>query len=898
MSKHAIQVAVRTRPTASFASKNLEIDEDTGVRSLANHMTAPGQGVKRPLFPQAINVQLDPSSDAVSNRQDHWKFKFNDLLYNSGLWLCRGALKHVCNDCSAGQEDVFDRLVAPVVSGVMSGTNGCIMAYGQTGAGKTYTMLGDQRIYSNRGVSPRAISAVFAEISSRPETDFSVQVSYLEIYNERIYDLLLPPGSAAPTEYALAENKRGGIVVRGLTTVPVQSEEEALHQLFSGQGNRTTAQHQLNGQSNRSHCIFSLHVSQRSRLGTAERTLHSKLNLVDLAGSERLKKTMTTTGGLADETLSRESMFINKSLSHLEQCVVALTASGRSHIPYRSSKLTNILKDSLGGNCATLLIACVWGEASHLEETLSTLKLAQRMMRVTNRTSESVTLDPALLAKRYEKQIAQLQQELLMHDALSDRSAVVYSEYTPEQRQQLASQLQAYIAADSPQAEDAALQIDSVRMMRELLVQMKIMARGWQAQLEDGGGGGRAASSMSGGGASARAPSAAGGYAVDSTDGAADRGDNNISGELVGELSSTGGGVGLGLAPPGSRPDDMHASRLLATQRRAQAAEDSALAGTAGGSNTPRRHGEGKASEEGGAADSAQSRDEAWGWYRSAEGPGHGMAGAVAEAYEAHRHAKAQFKAVGRTVNAHKRSIDQLSAGVERRRAEAERSGVPVDETGEVIVDEEEFRLRSELTDAKRAYKGAYGELKQRQGEADAAARELMQAKQVLVHAFEAWFEDSYGGHMGSGMLAGSGIFSSPAPSPLRSPGGGTVGFGGDASVAPPLQSTWTSPSKSVRKGSPGRGGSTMSARDMHATAATAAALLGRGASAPRGALRNEHGDVLDDGEAFERMEFERIVGEDPDSVAYFAAQKKLANSMKGGLSVTQRRSLAQRRMS
>jgi kinesin family protein 6/9 len=288
------------------------------------------------------------------------------------------------------------------------------MAYGQTGAGKTYTMLGDERIYSNRGVSPRSISAVFAEISSRPETDFSVQVSYLEIYNDRIYDLLLPPGTLPQSEYAIAENKRDGIVVRGLTMQAVGSEEVALHALFSGQGNRTTAQHQLNSRSNRSHCIFTMHVSQRSRLGAEARTLHSKLHLVDLAGSERIKKTMASTGGGAtDETLSRESKFINKSLSHLEQCIVALTAPSRAHVPYRSAKLTNLLKDSLGGNCSTVLIACAWGEASHLEETLSTLKLAQRMMRVTNTTAENVTVDPALLAKRQERQIAQLQQELL-----------------------------------------------------------------------------------------------------------------------------------------------------------------------------------------------------------------------------------------------------------------------------------------------------------------------------------------------------------------------------------------------------------------------------------------------------------------------------------------------------
>lgn len=130
--------------------------------------------------------------------------------------------------------------------------------------------------------------------------------------------------------------------------------------------------------------------------------IYSKLNLVDLAGSERTKKTGSS--GI----ILKEATFINKSLSYLEQVVIALCESKRDHIPYRQSKLTNMLRDSLGGNCKTLMIANIWPEGSHLEETISTLKFASRMMRVLNEAIVNVQLDPHLQIKRYEKEIRDL----------------------------------------------------------------------------------------------------------------------------------------------------------------------------------------------------------------------------------------------------------------------------------------------------------------------------------------------------------------------------------------------------------------------------------------------------------------------------------------------------------
>ena len=182
--------------------------------------------------------------------------------------------------------------------------------------------------------------------------------------------------------------------MKGLIQKICHTEEEALNLLFEGDTNRTLAEHKLNKVSTRSHCIYTLLLEIRSRVESSEKVVFSKINLVDLAGSERTKKT-----GSEGKQL-REAQFINKSLSFLEQVVVALSEKMRSHIFYRQSKLTNILKDSIGGNCKTVMVANIWPQANHLEETISTLKFASRMMKVSNKAIVNIQLDPAILLKK------------------------------------------------------------------------------------------------------------------------------------------------------------------------------------------------------------------------------------------------------------------------------------------------------------------------------------------------------------------------------------------------------------------------------------------------------------------------------------------------------------------
>lgn len=360
MGKNGVKVIIRTRPTANFATSQLLIDPDESTvtvhASSLNGASSPskfadsGSNNAAPANAQSV---ASVAAAAPSNKKDCWKFKFHQVLHN------------------AGQDKVYEAIARDIVHGaVVDGVNGTILAYGQTGAGKSFTMIGDTRNYQHRGIAPRAIAQVYEEVENRIELAYSIKVSYMEIYNDRIYDLLehfgAPDSSGDPHrgDFVVVEDARG-TYVRGLTQVEVVSEQDALDQLFNGELQRTVAEHQLNKRSNRSHCIFTFHIAQKSRAGGNERVVHSKLHLVDLAGSERLKKTMDDNSESKDSsnatsTIKKESMYINQSLSFLEQCIVALSSKDPRHIPYRQTKLTNVLKDSLGGNSNTLMFACIW----------------------------------------------------------------------------------------------------------------------------------------------------------------------------------------------------------------------------------------------------------------------------------------------------------------------------------------------------------------------------------------------------------------------------------------------------------------------------------------------------------------------------------------------------------
>ena len=336
-------------------------------------------------------------------------------------------------------------------------------------------MIGDTQNFEHRGIVPRAVNHIFREVKLRMSFDVRVSCTYCEIYNEKIYDLLADLSNFdQAVDYIVAEDKDGrGIFVRGLSEISVEDETEALNLLFRGELFRTTATHKLNRKSNRSHSIFTIYLQQSSSSEATERVVHSKLHMVDLAGSERLKKTLGSADGIDyDAVTTRESMQINQSLTYLEQCIIALSRKSHNFIPYRQSKLTNILKDCLGANSNTLMLACVWGEATHIEETVSTLRLASRMMQVQSKIVIIETLDSTALIKKQVKLIKALKQDLLMHDALVERTGVSYEPYTPEQQTNIAQMLRRYVAS-SDTNEEEFLHISTYRQMIEVCKQFK-----------------------------------------------------------------------------------------------------------------------------------------------------------------------------------------------------------------------------------------------------------------------------------------------------------------------------------------------------------------------------------------------------------------------------------------
>lgn len=429
MVKTPIKVIIRARPTVNYASKNIIMDETTNKIS--------------------INIPKQEEKGYVNHQQENWGFQFDKVLQN------------------ASQEVLFDICAKNIVSSLLEGYSGTIMAYGQTGAGKTFSMFGSPSDYKYRGLIPRVINLLFTEIQSRYDQSIVVRVSYLEIYNELMADLLsLALTPEVNVNLAIQEDDRGSVNVKGLMRRVCNNEEEAFSMLFEGETNRTISEHKMNKASTRSHCIFTIYLEMRSRVESSEKVIFSKLNLVDLAGSERTKKT-----GSEGQTLI-EAQFINKSLSFLEQVVVALSEKQREHIPYRQSKLTNLLKDSIGGNNKTILIANIWPEANHLEETISTLKFASRMMKVSNEASIHIHLDPRVLLKKYEKEIKELKQELAMHDTLADRGKINYEPYPPELQYQ-----QQLLAKKFLEGELEDVEFESLRQVKELFFQFKNIYR-------------------------------------------------------------------------------------------------------------------------------------------------------------------------------------------------------------------------------------------------------------------------------------------------------------------------------------------------------------------------------------------------------------------------------------
>lgn len=349
------------------------------------------------------------------------------------VWLGKDTaftFDHVFNIDST-QTQVYESCVKDLVDGCFSGYNATVLAYGQTGSGKTYTMgtgfepnaIDDE----SQGIVPRAVHHMFNEIDrlktlaeqqNQVKPEFQIRAQFLELYNEDIIDLLSSENHVGSSmnnnnsKQIRIHQENGSILLSGVTSQSLVSADDAFECLKLGALSRTTASTQMNTKSSRSHAIFTLSIQQTRVITDDVETLNAKFHFVDLAGSERLKRT----GATGDR--AKEGISINTGLLCLGNVISALGDKSKkaTHVPYRDSKLTRLLQDSLGGNSRTLMIACISPSDRDFMETLSTLRYANRAKNIRNKVvvnHDSASHTIALLKKENQElrlQIAELKQ--------------------------------------------------------------------------------------------------------------------------------------------------------------------------------------------------------------------------------------------------------------------------------------------------------------------------------------------------------------------------------------------------------------------------------------------------------------------------------------------------------
>ncbi|URE45942.1 KISc [Musa troglodytarum] len=401
----------RTAAKASSVHSDCSSTQSTPTKSVTK---PPSSGFSNSRPPVVIRVR--PLSSTEKSLQGLHRCLKQESAHNIS-WIgqpeTRFTFDYVACE-TINQEMLFRVAGLPMVENCMSGYNSCVFAYGQTGSGKTYTMLGEigeleVRPSLNRGMTPRIFEFLFARIKAEEESrrdeklKYSCKCSFLEIYNEQITDLLDPTSS----NLLLREDIRKGVYVENLTEYVVENVNDILNLLIQGAANRKVAATNMNRESSRSHSVFTCIIESRWEKDSTVNLRFARLNLVDLAGSERQK-----TSGAEGERL-KEAANINKSLSTLGHVIMVLAdvAHGKHrHVPYRDSRLTFLLQDSLGGNSKTMIIANVSPSICSANETLSTLKFAQRARLVQNNAVVNEDASGDVISLRH--QIHLLKEEL------------------------------------------------------------------------------------------------------------------------------------------------------------------------------------------------------------------------------------------------------------------------------------------------------------------------------------------------------------------------------------------------------------------------------------------------------------------------------------------------------
>ncbi|XP_071416438.1 kinesin-like protein KIF9 isoform X2 [Pithys albifrons albifrons] len=646
-----VQAFVRVKPTPAFAQDRIKFGPDN--KSID------------------IHIPRDARGGAVNNSHTGWSFRMDGLLHNSS------------------QDQVYQAVAKDLVAEALRGYNGTIMCYGQTGAGKTYTMTGATSEYQHRGIIPRAIQQVFRAAAESIEVSINIHISYLEIYNEALGDLLAR--GSRDTPLAVLEGPQG-VSVRGLSIHPVSHEEQALSLFFEGESKRVIAEHALNRNSSRSHCIFTIYLECRSRVYTNLKGIKSRITLIDLAGSERLSR--TTGAGQAQ----RENSHINRSLSFLEQLLLALMDPSRAHLPFRQSKLTHVLKDSLGRNCNTVLVTNICGEAAHVEDTLSSLRFASRMRWVSSEPAPNVTLEQQVSVKALEEEIDLLRRELALQDMLANRSFVPHSPLSRAQRAAIKSQIHKYLRGAIKDIE-----IVNVRQVQEVFKQFKVIVSQQQEEVE----------------AKLRSK-----YTL-----------------IDKEEFPAGSGSWSDLD---SEEEEEEKEEEKKEKKKDQAVEklqaEALEAGAPSPSPVPDEKKEDNKSDE--QINSPPSKPEAFELFKKEAGS------EISRIFRENKRIllarKKRSNSIARRINDIKREVEGIenTLGAKRRRRWQE--GEYVDEKGQVILDEKEFALVLKLRELQEEHRAGCAELQDLRAEIQYCQDLVDKCRRRLISEFEIWYNESF----------------------------------------------------------------------------------------------------------------------------------------------------------
>ena len=356
-----------------------------------------------------IHIPDEMRKGYVNNMKKTYDFQFNGIFEQNST-----------------QEEIFEIIGKKIIKKSIEGYNNSVFCYGQTGSGKTFTMCGSKN-WKERGLIPRILIELFKTIREIKNYTFDIFISYLEIYNENAYDLLDKNHSEVVLEnwkkIIIYEDNYNNIMMKNLSMIKVENEQQALDLLITGNYIRHISSTQMNMASSRSHAIFTCIIEGRDLNNEIMRV--SKINLVDLAGSERMKSNN-------QNITSTETKYINLSLSFLEQVIIALNEKekgNRSHIPYRNSLMTTILKDSLGGNCKTILIANASSDIHFIDETMSTMRFALRCAKVQNEISKNEHMDLNILVNKLYNENQDLRNKIEMFQKNQGGSFIINKNY-------------------------------------------------------------------------------------------------------------------------------------------------------------------------------------------------------------------------------------------------------------------------------------------------------------------------------------------------------------------------------------------------------------------------------------------------------------------------------------